>query len=147
MAIKAATNPKRNITFAENSPEIIGYRDASDDEDDEEEFVELSLKTSESGNNTLEDYDERDPERVKLRELTEENTLFNSNYANFKLNDSAIGLGRSTAPTTKDSSPIKFVIQDGYQQPLPPTKYKSSANESLKKMFETPKGNVCSLVR
>ncbi|KAH9395231.1 hypothetical protein TYRP_020990 [Tyrophagus putrescentiae] len=149
---------KKGITFQEGGPVVI-YREASDSEE-EEEFFELSLKSSElnsseekpsppSSQNSTADFDEEhDPERIKLRQLTEANTFFNSNYANFKLTEAAsVGLGRTSKGDSNSSAgPIKFVIQDGYQQPLPPTKYKAAANLNLKKTLFEEKNNCDSKV-
>ncbi|KAJ6217632.1 hypothetical protein RDWZM_008789 [Blomia tropicalis] len=133
---------KRGIKFAEDSPQIIGYRDPSDDEE-EESFLASKSKIERTSSSHDADFDEEnDPERIKLRTITESNTLFNSNYQNFKINDQGIGLGR-TKGTNNSASPIKFVIQDGYKQPLPqPIKFKNRPNTengtNMKvKMFET----------
>lgn len=125
------TTKHRGIVFADGSPEIIGYRDYANDEEEEEfERSILALKLESSVVEDLSLLDEEDDcEQLSLKKLTEANTLFNSNYANFKTEVNGLGKPKS------DSGPIRFQIQDGYKQPLASSNNKL-VSSAAKKLFE-----------
>ena len=126
--IKKLSSTKRSLTFADCSPEIIGYRDyINEEEEDEFERSLLALKLDSTGVDDLSVDDETDCELLALKKLTEANTLFNSNYANFKTELNGV-LGK---PKSESTGVVKFQIQDGYNKPLAPTRISNT-----RKLFE-----------
>ncbi|XP_075589164.1 uncharacterized protein LOC124496623 isoform X2 [Dermatophagoides farinae] len=146
--------PKKRVAFVELDPEIIGFRCPTDDEDDDQDLLDFvhhqnrygkSSMLNENNDNHNEiidddnDDDSSESDDLELKKITAANTLFNSNYGNFKCFSDGV-LGRNK--TSTNDGPVKFKISDSYQQPLPETVIINKQTNSIRQMFEKNQKNT-----
>ncbi|KAF7489298.1 hypothetical protein SSS_01509 [Sarcoptes scabiei] len=126
---KSSPSVKDVIDVVDDDKYEYDNNNSERDDDDHDDGDRLNFSS-----NPNEDFDENDPERIELKRLTESNTLFNSNYGNFKLsNDGVLGRPSSSSNRSETNGAVKFKISDSYQQPLPETNF---STDSIRRMFE-----------
>ena len=153
--------PKKRVAFVEFDPEIIGFRCPSDDEDDDQDLLDFVVQQNnhekslngnivkQNGDEIANDDDNDDGDSesdLDLKKITASNTLFNSNYGNFKsFSDGVLGRPKLSSTTDNDNGnngPVKFKISDSYQKPLPETVIISKQTNSIRQMFEKNQKNT-----
>ncbi|KAH9501678.1 hypothetical protein DERF_012507 [Dermatophagoides farinae] len=146
--------PKKRVAFVELDPEIIGFRCPTDDEDDDQDLLDFVHHQNRYGKSSIlnenndnhneiidddNDDDSSESDDLELKKITAANTLFNSNYGNFKCFSDGV-LGRNK--TSTNDGPVKFKISDSYQQPLPETVIINKQTNSIRQMFEKNQKNT-----